>query len=198
MRVGLDFDNTIAGYDAVFAGLAQERGLVGHALPKRALRETLRARGPAGEHAWTALQAAAYGPRMIEATPTDGCAEFLAECRNRGIALFIVSHKTRHAAADPCVDLHAAARAWMAANRIYDTVPPERVFFEATRQAKIERIASLGCSHFVDDLIEVFDHPLFPSAVDAILFDPHGEAETVARPVACRDWAAIGGRVLGR
>ncbi len=31
MRIGVDFDNTIAGYDEVFAGLALEAGLVGHA-----------------------------------------------------------------------------------------------------------------------------------------------------------------------
>jgi len=197
MRVGLDFDNTIAGYDALFAELARERGLVDKALPKRALRDLLQARGPDGEKAWTALQAAAYGPRMVDAVPTPGCADFLAAGRAAGIDFVIVSHKTRRAAADPCVDLHAAARAWMAANRIHDAVPPEKVFFEETREAKVKRIATLGCDRFVDDLIEVFEHPMFPHGVDAILFDPHGEAAVHTRPVACRGWSEIRERVLG-
>jgi hypothetical protein len=197
MRVGLDFDNTIASYDALFAALAHERGLIEQPLPKRALRDALRRRGEDGERAWTALQAVAYGPRMVDALPSEGCETFLAACRAAGVELVIVSHKTRRAAADPCVDLHAAARAWMAANRIHDTVPVERVFFEETREAKVKRIAALGCAYFVDDLIEVFEHPLFPSAVDAILFDPHGEAAPAARPVACRAWSEIRERVLG-
>jgi hypothetical protein len=197
MRVGLDFDNTIASYDALFVALARERGLIEQPLPKRALRDSLQQRGSAGEQAWTALQAVAYGPRMVDAVPSEGCDAFLAACRAAGVELVIVSHKTRRAAADPCVDLHAAARSWMAANRIHDSVPIDRVFFEDTREAKVRRIAELGCDHFVDDLIEIFEHPLFPAQVDAILFDPHGEAHAATRPVACRAWSDIRERVLG-
>ena len=197
MRVGLDFDNTIASYDALFAALAGEHGLAG-APSKRAVRDALQARGEAGERAWTALQAVAYGPRMVDAVPSRGCNEFLAACRDAGIELVIVSHKTRKAAADPCVDLHAAARSWMAMHRIHDAVAPERVFFEESRDAKVQRIAALACDHFVDDLIEVFEHPLFPRGVDAILFDPHGEAAPAERPVACRGWREVGERILGR
>ena len=197
MRVGLDFDNTIASYDALFAALASEHGLAA-APSKRAVRDALQARGEDGERAWTALQAVAYGPRMVDAVPSQGCTDFLATCRSAGIELVIVSHKTRTAAADPCVDLHAAARSWMAMHRIHEAIPSGRVFFEETREAKVQRIAALDCDHFVDDLIEVFEHPLFPRAVDAILFDPHGEAAPAARPVACRGWTEIRERILGR
>jgi hypothetical protein len=196
MRVGLDFDNTIASYDALFAALAGQHGLAA-APSKRAVRDALQARGEDGERAWTALQAVAYGPRMVDAVPSQGCTDFLTACRGAGIELVIVSHKTRKAAADPCVDLHAAARSWMAMHRIHDAVAPDRVFFEETREAKVRRIAALGCDHFVDDLIEVFEHPLFPQAVDAILFDPHGEAAPSAWPAACRGWVQIRERILG-
>jgi len=197
MRVGLDFDNTIAGYDALFAALARERGLADAAPSKRALRDLLQARGWDGGQAWTALQAVAYGPRMVDAVPTSGCTEFLARGHAAGVEFVIVSHKSRRAAADPCVDLHAAARAWMNANGIHAVIPRDRVFFEETREAKVRRIATLGCDHFVDDLVEVFEHPLFPSTVDAVLFDPHGEAVAASRPVACRDWSQIGEHILG-
>jgi len=198
MRVGLDFDNTIAGYDELFAALAAERGFL--AAPgggKQAVKAALVARGEAGERAWTQLQAVAYGPRMMQAVPMPGCRDFLEACRDAGIELCVVSHKTRRAAADPCVDLHGAARAWMTAHRIFDLVPPERVFFEATREDKVRRIAALEPDHFIDDLVEVFEHPLFPATVDAILFDPHGEAQAPGRPVACGSWVAIRERVLG-
>lgn len=197
MRVGLDFDNTIAGYDALFASLARDRGLVDAAPSKRAVRDLLHARGRDGEKAWTALQAVAYGPRMVDAVPTSGCTDFLAHGRAAGVEFVIVSHKSRRAAADPCVDLHAAARSWMIANGIHAAIPRERVFFEETREAKVRRIAALGCDHFVDDLVEVFEHPMFPSSVNAILFDPHGEAATASRPVACRDWSQIREHILG-
>ena len=49
-------------------------------------------------------------------------------------------------------------------------IPIERVFFESTRAAKLERICALGCTHFIDDLEEVFSDPAFPARVLPILF----------------------------
>ena len=38
------------------------------------------------------------------------------------------------------------------------------------------RIGALGCSHFIDDLIEVFQEPDFPDGVERLLFHPGAEA----------------------
>jgi hypothetical protein len=43
------------------------------------------------------------------------------------------------------------------------------VYFEGTRTEKIARIVALGCTHFIDDLEEVFDDPAFPSGVERLL-----------------------------
>ncbi|NDC62910.1 MAG: aminoglycoside phosphotransferase family protein, partial [Planctomycetia bacterium] len=47
-------------------------------------------------------------------------------------------------------------------------------FFEETKEAKLARIAAIGCTQFVDDLPELLVHPQFPAGVRRVLFDPHG------------------------
>ena len=181
MLIGIDFDNTIAGYDRLFARLAVEYGLLERAPVggKRAVRDAIRARTRDGDIAWQRLQAIAYGRRMVEAEMIVGVADFLAACRARGVPVRIVSHKTRHAAYDPDqVDLRLAAINWMQSKGFFDAagfgLAPGQVFFEASRHDKVRRIRELGCTHFIDDLEEVFAEPGFPSEVRAILFDPNG------------------------
>ena len=68
MRIGVDFDNTLAGYDHLFAEAARERGWSHVPLDrgKLALRDALRA-GPDGEDNWRSIQAEVYGAHMAEA-----------------------------------------------------------------------------------------------------------------------------------
>ena len=73
----------------------------------------------------------------------------------------------------------------------------KRVFFEETRDEKIARIIALQCSHFVDDLPEVFDHPGFPSATVQMLFDPWREQPERGNRVTFADWPAICEFLLG-
>jgi hypothetical protein len=208
MRIGVDFDNTIAGYDAVFARLAAERGLVLDTPigGKRALRDRLR-RCAGGERAWQGLQAKAYGESMSEAELMPGVTRFLGRCRERGVSLFIVSHKTRYAArGDDRLDLREAAHAWMEVRGFFDPsgfdIARHHVFFEDTRRDKLDRIADLGVSLFVDDLEEVFEEPAFPAAVEAILYDPDEPAGRAPRTAPARyarfgSWDQITEHVLG-
>ena len=204
MRIGIDFDNTIAGYDGLFARLAVQTGLlrVAPCGGKRAVRDALR-QNPGGELAWQRLQALAYGAYMGDAELIPGVGEFLAECRATGVAVAIVSHKTRYAAADPdMVDLPRAARDWLRLKGFFApdgfALPADQVFFEPTRQAKIERIAALGCSHFIDDLEEVFAEPGFPPSVEAILFDRACTAPGPSgRCTVLPDWTRIRHHIFG-
>ncbi len=196
MRLGIDFDNTLAGYDSLFLALARERGLLPPAAPggKKAVRDAVR-RLPDGERQWMGLQAAAYGARMAEAEPLPGALAFLRACRARGIAFFIVSHKTRHAAADPGgVDLHQASLAWMTAQGFFAAdaigLTPAQVFFEPTRADKCRRIEALGCSHFIDDLEEVFRDPAFPAGVQALLLT-QGQHHAPGPFTPYADWRAL-------
>lgn len=204
MRIGIDFDNTIAGYDRLFARLAVETGLA--AIPPEGGKRAVRAAAwdsVDGDLAWQRLQALAYGPRLAEAEPIAGVREFLSECRSRGVPVFVVSHKTRFAAADRSgVDLHQAALAWLDGQGFLAAgagdLDPAGIHFETTRAAKIARIHSLGLSHFIDDLEEVLADPAFPRTVEAILFDPSGAAAAEGAAFRFRHWHEIGDHVFQR
>lgn len=178
MRIGVDFDNTLADYDALFVKLAVEEGLLEAPVTggKRAVRDALR-QAVDGEFAWRHLQALAYGPRMGEAQLMPGAGAFLAACAHQGLDISIISHKSRRAADQSVTDdLREAATAWMVAQGFFDRLglAEDRVFFEDTREAKVGRIGDARCTHFIDDLEEVFLTPGFPDDVRRILFDREG------------------------
>lgn len=177
MILGVDFDNTIVGYDALFHRVAREWGCIPEDLPanKSEVRNHLRRIGQ--EHVWTRLQGVVYGARMAEAEPYPGVRDFFLGCRRRGVPVFIISHKTRHPFLGEQYDLHAAALSWLdrqgflAENQL--GLPRERVFFELTKPAKLARIAACGCTDFVDDLPEFLAEPEFPAGIRRLLFDPN-------------------------
>ncbi|HYD70487.1 hypothetical protein [Azospirillum sp.] len=202
MRIGIDFDNTIAGYDAVFALAAREAGLAPAegTTTKRQVRDAARRR-PDGERVWMGLQGQVYGRLMPHAALIDGVAMFLRRARAAGATVFVVSHKTEHGHFDPArVNLREAARAWMEARGFFRAdgfaLPRDAVFFEATRADKIARIAALACDHFIDDLEEVLGDPAFPAATRRHLFAP--DADPPPGPFTVhRHWSAIAHAILG-
>ena len=66
--------------------------------------------------------------------------------------------------------------------------PAERVFFENSRAAKLARIGAVGCTHFIDDLEEMFRDPDFPARVSPILFAASGALPAGA---VCSSWRQI-------
>lgn len=196
MKIGIDFDNTLVSYDGVFLQAAIEHNLVPKYFTgdKTDIRDSIRLH--TGDEQWAKLQAEVYGRRMAEATMIAGASDFVAACRDNNAAVFIVSHKTRFATADPGgADLHEAAILWMERNGFFrkDGLRLERgdVFFEPTREAKCRRIAALQCSHFIDDLEEVFREPSFPQVVERLLLY-RGESKLPSGPfTAFANWDAI-------
>lgn len=178
--IGIDLDNTLVCYDELFHFAAHQEGLVELSEPtsKELIRDAIRLL-PQGENKWIRLQAIVYGPRMSGATAFAGSGDFLRHCSARGTKTVIVSHKTHFATLDgKQVDLRDSALTWMKAKKFFDAdgcgLSPDDVFFESTRLEKIERIRSLGCTHFIDDLTEVLAESSFPRGVAKILFAPHG------------------------
>jgi hypothetical protein len=195
--LGIDLDNTIIDYTHAFAEAARVVGVAPALLGrgKTALRDGLRAQ-PDGESRWMHLQALAYGPLIDRAQPFRGVETFFARAREHGPELTIVSHKSAFAAAAPTgPNLRVAARAWLDARGLVRGGEP-RVYFEATRAAKCARIASLGLTHFIDDLIDVFEDAAFPRACERWLFAPDGAPPDAPAERVFRDWDALADAVM--
>jgi len=200
LRVGIDFDNTIIGYDGVFLSIARDWGLVRSDFVggKQMVRDAIRSL-PNGELSWQRLQSQVYGKCIDLATVFDGVDHFLRRCRRNKVPVIIISHKTKCANVDPDgINLRETARRWMTARGFFSetgySIAPRNVYFESTRQDKLSRIAKLGCSHFIDDLEEVLTDPAFPDGVERILFAAN--KPTSDRYVVCPTWQCIEARVF--
>ena len=195
MHIGIDLDNTIVRYDRAFHRLALERDLIPDSLPARkdAVRNHLRACDREDE--WTRLQGYVYGRRMDLAEPFDGVAAFFARAREMDQAISIVSHKTRYPYCGPRYDLHDAAKRFLADRRLFEPSDPlVDLHFEPTKEAKLARIAALGCTHFVDDLPEFLGEAAFPARVRRFLFDPAGQHDALdgdSHFVRATSWPAL-------
>jgi hypothetical protein len=199
MRIGVDFDNTIVCYDALFQRVARETGAVPEEIPanKSEVRNHLRRTGR--EELWTELQGLVYGPRIIEATPYPGVKDFFMACRKAARPVRIISHKTRHPFLGVRHDLHAAALRWLEKHEFFDPegigLTRDDVFLELTKEAKLERIAQTGCTHFIDDLPEFLGETGFPPRVERILFDPHALYAAESRFVRVESWSEATARL---
>ena len=174
MLLGLDFDNTIICYDELFHQVALEKELIPALLPpkKQEVRNYLLCKEMEDE--WTRMQGEVYGGRIMEAIPFEGMFETLLRLKNTGLDMCLVSHKTRTPYLGHSYDLHQAARDWLTAHCFYDEGGlnwcKEKTFFELTKEDKVSRIISLGCTHYIDDLPEILE--IIPDNITKIIFAP--------------------------
>ncbi len=201
MRIGIDFDNTVVGYDELFHRVALERNLIPSELPatKLSVRDYLRQAGK--ENIWTEMQGYVYGARMEDAVAYPGAIAFIAQARAAGVSLAIVSHKTRYPFLGHPYDLHEAARGWV--NKFLfgaaDTlIAANEVYFELTKREKLARIAQLELDYFIDDLPEILLAENFPGRTGRILFDPDGIHPADARMANFSGWDRIYGYLASK
>lgn len=179
MIIGIDFDNTIVCYDKLFYEVALEKDIIPEDLSevKGEVRDYLRKEGK--EDAWTKLQGYVYGPGILGAKPFEGILDFFMYCKQHNIPVFIISHKTLHPVLGPKYNLHEAAQKWLEKNGFYDAAGidfhKENVFFELTKEEKLDRIAKQKCTLYIDDLPEFLAEPEFPKSVRKILFDSNNK-----------------------
>jgi hypothetical protein len=197
LRIGIDFDNTIACYDHAFCDVAALMGLATTeiALSKVDIKAQILERAD-GDRDWQRLQGQVYGKHMLLAKVFPGFHEFLYLSKLRGHEVFIVSHKSEYGHFDEDrVPLREQALLWLKENSFFDenglALSKENVFFEATREAKVRRIRDIGCTHFIDDLREVFAEPFFPSEVKKILFRPSLTGTSESGIATSDSWRAL-------
>jgi hypothetical protein len=201
LHIGIDFDNTIIGYDEVFCTEAKRNGLIDKAFvgPKQAVRDAIRVL-PDGERAWQRLQGQVYGKGITCAVVMPGLETFLERCKTERCAVSVVSHKTEFGHLDPDrVNLRKAALDWMTANGLAGdahVIPAANIYFETTRAEKLRRIESLALTHFIDDLEEVLTDPGFPSCINRILL-ASSEPPAAAPYAVCRTWQDIEHQIFG-
>ncbi len=169
MRIGIDLDNTLIDYTALFSKLAREKQLTNTDFSDRtALRVHIRQKY--GDKKWQQLQALAYGDRIYEARIFPFVKETLQELRNQGHTLFIISHKTRYSnlLGRLGTDLHKAARQFLIFFGL--DIFFEKILFLPNKKKKCTAIADLHCDIFIDDLPEILTHSQFPKSCCPILF----------------------------
>ncbi|MBP98425.1 phosphotransferase enzyme domain protein [Candidatus Poribacteria bacterium] len=203
MRIGIDFDNTIAQYDDVFRAIAiKEKMLKSNWFGKNKseIRDYLRFQ-PAGEQTWMRLQGLVYGKHMQSAEIMPNVANFLLSCRRRKYEVFIVSHKTEYGHFDPeKIPLRSEALKWMETKGFFSTkhigINKENVFFAKTRTEKVNIISNLKCTYFIDDLPEIFTEDQFPDQTRKILFGFY-DAEYHPDKIVLNSWSEIFQRIFG-
>jgi len=195
LLIGIDFDNTIICYDQVFHRLALESELIPFDLPtgKNYIRNHFRNEGK--EALWTEMQGLVYGDKIIEAEPYPGVDDFFSYCKLKSIPTCIVSHKTRHPYRGPKYDLHDAGCKWLLAKGFLDEeksgMSAGQIYFELTKEEKIQRIVSLNCTHFIDDLPEILLADGISGNIKKILFDPAGDFHDLSGIERKRSWFEI-------
>jgi thiamine kinase-like enzyme len=173
MKLGIDFDNTIANYDHSFEEYARTNSIIlhGNETPKISVRKAL-GKKTGGNLDWTRLQGDVYGSKMSDAQPNEGFVAFLEECLSRAWQVVIISHRTIYPAIGKPTNLHSVAFEWLKDHRIVseDTLAHSQCFYETTLNSKIFRISQENCDAFIDDLPSVLQHQSFPSSTSPLLF----------------------------
>jgi hypothetical protein len=89
----------------------------------------------------------------------------------------------------------------MTRNKFFDVdglnLYKQDVYFEGTREEKLKRIEHLGCTHFIDDLEEVFQEQDFPDGVQKILYAPSASDSRPSGMTVATTWAEIGRLIFG-
>ncbi len=175
IKLGLDFDNTLIDYDEVFYKVAYQKDLI----PKNIDRNKASVRkylvGANREEEFTLLQGEVYGSKILEAKKSEGMFETLNLLKNKGVNLIIVSHKTKFPYAGEKYNLHNAAKNWLIKNHFFDPnylgMDEKDVYFEITKEKKINRIHKLNINFFIDDLESILE--MINSDIERILYNPN-------------------------
>jgi hypothetical protein len=196
--IGLDLDNTVIDYTPAYRATAARIGLPPEFTDRDSIRPLLR-KSEVDDLEWQRFQALLYTDGLAFAEPAAGLSDFLNLCAELNVGVFIVSHKT---ATTPTQfgerDLHGPAKAWLVDQGIApDQINLEDIYFCSTRAEKVRTIGSLGCEAFVDDLIEVLEHPDLPIDIrrfhyqlDAPVFDSSAPGVQPANFTNLTTWLA--------
>ena len=149
------------------------------------------------------MQGQVYGKRMAKAVLPPDAARLLYRFIDHGISVAIVSHKTEYGHRDvERIPLREVALTWLSDHGFFDSdgfaLRETDVYFENTREEKVQRIADLKPEYFVDDLYEGFQEPEFPTGVGKLLYRAGDVCdEEISGVLQCENWEAVGQVIIG-
>lgn len=189
MKIGFDFDNTIVCYDQAIEILSATLKLPDDLnRNKLSIRDYLKCQNR--EYEWTEFQGTLYGPGMQYAKPYEFFIEIVNVLKIQKHELFIISHRTKYPYAGEKYDLHQFARIWLG-NKINSEklICDKNIYFSETLENKIKKISELKIDLFIDDLLEVIDHKIFPTETRKILFDPDNTKTNIENRIS--NWSSL-------
>ncbi len=193
MIIGIDFDNTIIKYDNLFYEIALEKKLIPKNLQKKKNEVRKFFINNNIEDQWTILQGEVYGGKIYRAKPFKGFIESIKYLNELSIPFFIISHKTKFPYLGKKVDLHDSALSWMTSNKFFDSdglnMSISQVYFEPTKERKVEKIIDKGCTHFIDDLPEILD--IISDKVEKIYFSPNNSSINDNNWIIMNSWEEL-------
>lgn len=176
MIIGIDFDNTLVCYDQVFRKYHEKQNwdiAINADSPKRFIRNKL-LESDGGNLQWSTLQGEVYGKRILDAQLYEGARNFLQHLSKLDVTLKIISHKSLFPVVGTPIKFHDSALSFLEKENIFNdsliNIDRSNCFFESTIENKINRIYQENCDIFIDDLLEVLTHPLFPNDTIPLLF----------------------------
>lgn len=179
MRVGIDLDNTIINYSAVLPWVAKDMQFIKKQwsgskleLKKNILRQDN------GQYKWERTQGLAYGKYIGKAKLFNGVHRFLWLCKQREIIVDVISHKTRlgHHDKEKFL-LHQQAKYFLKKTGLFDDQSKSNLISSLTfcdsQEEKLNAIVLGNYDWFIDDLVEIFNNPTFPTGTQKIIFNPN-------------------------
>ena len=192
MRIGIDFDNTIACYDNSFHQIALEKNWIDQKIlkSKEYVKSAMHEKGLFRE--FTILQGLVYGKEILKAKLFDGFKNFIDDnCKFHDF--FIISHKTRYPIIGNKIDLHSAAYKFIKSNKLeyFFNGLNQRIFLEPKKEEKIKRTNLLELDFFIDDLPEILKMKGFSEKTQKILFDPYHKSSKSSLLINLSSWKEI-------
>lgn len=175
LKFGFDLDNTLIDYSKAVEKYCSEQNLDIYSNIKL-LKDALKS-SDCSDNKWRSAQGWIYSYGLQYAELAKGSVNLFEFLISKGFTLYIVSHKSLFSFnEEKKFPLREYAMNWIEKSELRrffcDT---DQIYFEATLNLKINRIAKLKLNYFVDDLEKVFTHKYFPKDTKQILFSTNSE-----------------------
>ena len=189
IKIGIDFDNTIAFYDEVFAKVAIKMKLINSGWKGTKTQLKKKIIENKNLENWKKLQGQVYGKYMKKALVYKGFDHFFQLAQFLNAKLFIVSHKTKYGHYDKKkINLRIEALKWLKKNKYYKNV---QIFFENSIDQKINTINSLNLNFFIDDLELILDNPKLKKNIKKILINQNTKRKINKKFLEFTNWFEI-------